>query len=357
MRILKLLLISSLLLAVFSCKKGKEPSITVLCEKKTQGEYVLKWEVYPESTDLLAEVFVSSDDHNFSLMTDHVCRSDDYISVINTQDTTNRLFFRLKIGATLSEIVSNRFFEMDSIQNFRDIGGYHTNDNRQLKWGMIYRSGSLAKATNRDMEELKKLHIKSVIDLQNRADILSNTLPDSIKEIDIPLKAKKLITIEEKIKEDRFYRGDAVLYMQDTYRDIVLNSTTELSEIFDLMCEEKNYPLVYSCFFGKDQSGLMTYFLLRALNVPSEVIDDDYMASNIVLDKKEVMGYLNVNEMSEQSQEALTLISNANLAYLKYALSCIRKKYGSVDEYMEKELNLTHEKKEKLKNILLYEDA
>jgi len=53
-------------------------------------------------------------------------------------------------------------------------------------------------------------------------------------------------------------------------------------------------------------------------------------------------------------QEAMTMISKADVSQLRYAISCMKNKSGSVEEYMSKELGLTSQKKEKLRNILLY---
>ena len=58
--------------------------------------------------------------------------------------------------------------------------------------------------------------------------------------------------------------------------------------------------------------------------------------------------------LPEQMQEAATVVCKADRSYLKYAISCMENMSGSVDKYMEKELKLTEDKKEKLRKILLY---
>ncbi len=69
---------------------------------------------------------------------------------------------------------------------------------------------------------------------------------------------------------------------------------------------------------------------------------------------KHNLGYWEGSDYSESTQEVFTTIASADMTYLRYALLCMKKKSGSVDEYMEKELNITPEKKEKIKRILLY---
>ena len=69
---------------------------------------------------------------------------------------------------------------MNQIKNFRDIGGYFTADNRQMKWGEIYRSGNLSNATLYDQEKIRRLNIRTVIDFR------SNALPAGIPFYFIP---------------------------------------------------------------------------------------------------------------------------------------------------------------------------
>src|SRR5262245_37998606 len=60
-----------------------------------------------------------------------------------------------------------RFVPLEGGQNFRDLGGYRTSDGRSVKWGLIYRSGSMHGLTAQDFETLKKLGLRSVIDFRS----------------------------------------------------------------------------------------------------------------------------------------------------------------------------------------------
>ena len=45
-------------------------------------------------------------------------------------------------------------------QNFRDLGGYKTQDGKQVKWGQVYRSADISKLTDSDLQKLQDLHDK-----------------------------------------------------------------------------------------------------------------------------------------------------------------------------------------------------
>ena len=62
--------------------------------------------------------------------------------------------------------------------NFRDLGGYPTDDGRSVKWGLLYRSGALHKLTEADLEKLRARRIAKVIDL--RADSEVAKAPDRV---------------------------------------------------------------------------------------------------------------------------------------------------------------------------------
>lgn len=330
-------------------------TITVFCEKDSKDNYVIKWEIFPEIDNTPVEIFVSDNDSVFPSVPYMVANSNDYIAVIEnkTDSLLKRKYFRLRVGAINSDVVSNRYFEMDSIQNFRDVGGYVNNDNKQVRWGKIYRSGSFTKLTAHDSMELNSLGIKTIIDLRSN-DVRKHNHDrySTAKHIRIPIALNGYSSISRQIMDDRFLRGDAIIHAQDTYRDMVNNFASEYAAFFDYLCDEANYPIAFHCYLGKDQSGLATYFLLKILDVPLETIEDDYMVSSWGIDRSKLIK--GADSLSESKQEALTMLTKTDIAYLRYGISCIREKSGSVDEYLLQELKITPDKKQKLKNILLH---
>ncbi|MDR0825041.1 MAG: tyrosine-protein phosphatase [Prevotella sp.] len=342
------------IILLYSCS-SQTTTVIVLCEQDLKGNYVLKWELYPDVGNTPVEIFVSDNDSVFPADPQIIANSNDYMAMLNnkTDAVEKRKYFRIKVSGILSDVVSNRFFEMDSIQNFRDIGGYTTSDDKRLRWGKIFRSGSFALMTSRDSLVLNNLGIKTIIDL--RSEDVQKRNPDRyipVNNIRIPIAYSGYNVITQKVMAGRFLRGDAIIYTQDTYREMVNNFADRYAAFFDYLCDENNYPVIFHCYLGKDQSGLATFFLLRALGVPMDVIEDDYMASDEAIDRSKLIR--NADSLPESIQEAFTMLSRSDLAYLKYGISCIKEKSGSLDDYMLHELKLTPEKERKLRKILLY---
>lgn len=351
---MKIRLITCVATLTFLLGCSSKPSVTVLCEQDNKGNYLLKWEIYPETDNSTVEIFVSDNDRTFPSNPEYTANSNDYIAVIEntSKNTRGHKYFRLKVGNTVSSTVSNRFFELDSIQNFRDIGGYPTSDNKRIRWGKIFRSGSFSRMTTKDSLALNNLGIKTVIDLRSK-DVKRPFLNrySNANNVRIPISYNGYSSISQKVMDGVFLRGDAVIYTQDLYRDIIYNFSSQYAEFIDYLCDENNYPIVYHCYLGKDQTGLATYFLLRALDVPTDVIEDDYMASTVGINREKSVR--NADSLSESRQEAFTMLTKTDLAFLKYGISCIREKCGGIDDYMLNELRITPEKKQKLKSILL----
>lgn len=351
---LKLFVYITGLITLYNC--SSKPSITALCEMDKKGNYILKWEIYPEIENTPLDIYISDNDSIFPSEPSMTTNSNEYIAIVKNNGSEypeKRKYFRLKVAGTVSEPISNRFFEMDSIQNFRDIGGYMTNDHRCIRWGKLFRSGSFLRMTAYDSSEISNLGVKTIIDLRS-TDIKEKkqSKVSELNNIRIPICIKGYSSISQKVIDGQFLRGDAIIYTQDTYKDIVNNFASGYAAFFDYLCDENNYPIIFNCFLGKDQSGLATYFLMRALDVPMDVIEDDYMNSSIGIDRSKLIK--DADSLSESRQEALTMLTKTDLAYLKYGISCMREKSGSVEDYMLKELKLTPDKRKKLRDILLH---
>ena len=339
-----------------SCSNQQAYKILALCEKDGKGDYSLRWEVYPEEDNIPVEIYASANDTVFPSQPLMTSVSNNYIAVIPKADSLGYRFFRLKVGDTMSDIIANRIYEMDSIQNFRDIGGYSTTDRKVVKWGKVFRSGSLAYCSMADKAELDKLEIKSIIDLRPvkmsaRRPSAYTTPPNLYK---LPITNYINDSASKMIIEGKFLKGDAVIYSQDLYRDMVENYSDYYAQMFDKLCDENNYPVIINCTLGKDQTGIASYLLLRALGVPADVAEEDYMLSNVGINKLRILN--GADKLSESRQEALTMLTRTDKAYLRYAIACIRTKYGTIEDYMADELRLTPSKKAKLRKILLYNE-
>ncbi|MGI6073575.1 MAG: tyrosine-protein phosphatase [Fermentimonas sp.] len=346
------ILASLILLSISSCMSTIK--ITSVVEKDEQGDFLLKWEVSPDQ---------EGDIHVYSSMTDSsldnftplsTARVADQVMKINPTGSGLREYFLLSTAGVNSGVIANRAIDMDNIKNFRDIGGYFTTDDKQIKWGEIFRSADISSATLYDHEKIRRLKIKTVIDFRSYA--ASKKYPilthPNIRKFSLPITPMNAEKLETLVAKEDFNRSDAIQYVQEAYVDIIENNKEQFSEMFDILINDANYPILITGELGKDAIGLASYLILYSLGVSQNTLESDYMLSNKYVDptKAEV----DASNLSEHLQEAVTAMLSVNKAYLNYVIQFINDKYGSVDNYLEKELRVTSGKKNLLRKYLLY---
>lgn len=348
--------ISVILLSGITLGCTENTQISFFCEKDKKNNYIVKWEVFPEKKEnTTIEIFASDNDSVFPSNPALIVPINNFITAIPSKKNIFREYFRLKVDNSYSGIISNRFFNTQKICNFRDIGGYFTQDNEQVRWGRIYRSGDIATPTLEDSEILDSLKIKTVVDFRESMMVMSrpDVLSENVNYITLPVNVNNFNSdIHSKVLNGKFLKGDAIIYTQDCYRDIVEKYSEQYAKFFDILCDKNSYPVLFHCGWGKDRTGIAAYFILKALNVNIENIEEDYLLSNTGIDRSSILE--NAQIYPETVQEAITMLSTSDISYLKYAVSYIRKKHGTVENYMQEELNLTPQKIAALKNIMLY---
>ena len=329
--------------------------ITSVVEKDPKGDFLLKWEVSPDQEGNI-DIYSSLTDSSlttFSPIT--TTKITDQVLRLNPTGSGLREYFILRTAGVNSGVVANRVIEMNNIKNFRDIGGYFTSDERQMKWGQIYRSGNLSNATLYDQEKIRRLNITTVIDFRSEKTI--STFPillhPSIHVVSIPLTPMDAEKLDDQLLKTDFSRSDAILYVQEAYVDIVENHKEQFGEMFDILTNDANYPLLLSGSLGKDGVGLATFFILYSLGVPQAALEQDYMLSNQLIDPAN--SRIDATHLPEPMQEAITAMLTVNKSYLNYVIDHINKKYGSIDNYLEKELRVSSGKKSLLRKYLLYQ--
>ena len=80
---------------------------------------------------------------------------------------------------------------------------------------------------------------------------------------------------EQKIKSDTVYR-----MVERMNRELVMNYHKEYRQIFDILLNSTNYPVVIHCSSGKGRTGIASALILASLGVNSDIIMEDYRLSN-----------------------------------------------------------------------------
>lgn len=338
---------------IFSGCSSERPDISVVCQRDDIGNYVIKWETYPQMTGTMKLYVTDNPDHfqksNPVVITDIKEGRATYI----TNDNITRKYFRLSFNDKYKKDVSSRAVSTEEIQNLRDLGGYQSKNGKTTHWGMVYRSGKLTELSEWDGLRLNSLGIKTIIDLRSEHEAEKFPIQyANANIINIPISTGDISVIFERIREKRLRKGDGIIFMQDLYLQFVKQQSAQFGEALRLLLNEENYPVLFSSSLGKDRSGFLSALLLLALDIPESTVMQDYIASNDFLNLKKFEDM--VKGLDTEAQETITLLLTANEMYMDIALNKIKKEYGTYQKFLSKELNLTEKEQAELKEIMLY---
>ncbi len=347
-----LTLLTGVTLIWTGCSSGS-PDIRAICVRDNIGNYVIKWETNPLMEGSV-KVEVSENANRFNggapVITANIR---DGVATYITTDNLTPKYFRLTFNDRYARIIGARPADMDSVQNLRDMGGYHTADGRTVKWGKVFRSGQLSSLSEWDSLRLRKLGIKTIIDLRTPRETQkapSRTVSSNL--VQIPVSVGKTTDVIQKVIDQRMRKGDAQIFMEDEYLQFVTRNSDSFAKALELFEDKENYPILVCCSYGKDRTGFLSAMLLAALDVPREEIMEDYLSSNQGINTNHLMSV--ARDLPSEAQESITVFLTADEALMDLAFQRIKKEYGSLDKYLSKGLRLSDEKREKLRDILLY---
>ena len=245
--------------------------------------------------------------------------------------------------------------------NFRDLGGYKTEDGRALKWGKIYRSDDLHLLTDEDLKYLSRLNIKSVVDF--RSDEERESEPDRLNpdmtQLLLPIKFQPEElddeTLKNLMKNLTFGTLDSSNLLRDFNIVIVKDFATEYKKFFRHVIENNAEPIVFHCTAGKDRAGFASAMILTVLGVPREKVIEDYLLTNTYV-KDHVdseMLEIELKTFFRADTDNLRKINLVEERYIQAAFDTIDSEWGGMDNYISRALGLSEEDILKLKDFYL----
>jgi protein-tyrosine phosphatase len=174
----------------------------------------------------------------------------------------------------------SRHIALDSVINFRDLGGYRTHSGKTVVWRRLFRSGELNRMTGTDFAAFKQqLGVVSVIDLRSRLEVdkqgTSLLTGSGIKYYNISFIPDGGDKGANEVRYKNFTN------MGEFYLDLMQNKELggRIVEALEIIALAENHPLVFHCAVGKDRTGILAAVLLNILGVPDDDVIEDYALS------------------------------------------------------------------------------
>lgn len=268
---------------------------------------------------------------------------------------------------------------LESLCNTRDLGGYRTADGRIIKKRRLIRSSALSDASAKDIEKLvREYDLKTIVDF--RTSVERNLKPDpvicGVTYVENPILEEEAMGItrekENEVNGDNAAKkmiaairesgSTPLAYMEKLYVNLVAEpfSRAQYRKFFEILLAQEEGAVLWHCSAGKDRVGVGTMLLLSALGVSKEQIMADYVKINAF--RKDEIDMLMVGlkdhvdmstEEGRQGTAAIRLLFMVDREYLKSVYAAIEEGWGSVEVFLESEMGLTPERREKLKGMYL----
>lgn len=232
--------------------------------------------------------------------------------------------------------------------NFRDLGGYVTEDGRRVRSGLLFRSDQLDRLSDADLATMEGLRLAYVVDLRTESERARepDRLPRGAKHLilDVSADADGSLGGDMRKAQAAIAAGRGVELLEAANRDFVSlpSAKTSYSALLALVADPATGPLVYHCTAGKDRTGWASAVLLSILGVPRERIYYDYLASNAYLAQKNAGILASLKASGAPIDPAkLEPVLGVRPAYLESAFAEVDRVYGSMDAYVRKGLGLS----------------
>jgi protein-tyrosine phosphatase len=300
---------------------------------------------------------------------------DSKVQGLHTPITDKRVYYGVKAtkgnAVVTAERKVSRFDNITKmgnfkpINNFRDVGGYLTTDGKRVKWGKFFRSNELGNLTDTEIAYVKQFGIGTIFDLRGAKEVKNS--PDANVGADMvyyekPTTETAAIEKDPKVRLKMWKQfakpGSGTYdYMINSNKKYVEEYKPLYQEMFQILINKKpGIPILGHCVGGKDRTGAIYAVVLSALGVPKETIVEDYLLTGVYRQQEDDVELNFVKELNGLSDEEVELIAPAWRVYPEYIntfFKTVEEKYGSMDNYLEKECGLTPAMKAKLKDLYL----
>ncbi len=210
--------------------------------------------------------------------------------------------------------------------NFRDIGGYETTDGHHTRWGRVFRSDAVHRLTHGDVDQLRPLGVRTILDLRSGREITeggSGLIHDEpgMNVVHIPF---------GRIGEEADPSWQEWT-LAELYRGIVVEAKGAIATVMTTLASDETMPAVVHCAAGKDRTGISIALLLRLLGVDDATVTEDYLLteSNFLAFRER----LTPEELSHLDMIPVELL-RVDAMVLAATLAIIDAEYGSTEAYL-----------------------
>ncbi len=324
-------------------------SIIVSCEP--DGTRHVEWDTSETNTEVTIKVEADGVEIKYA----RFVKADEKRVLIHDLSRDCRYQYILKDSMGNEFVQYERRLPLKGSPNFRDCGGYLSDEFGHVKWGYIYRSGQLSALDKDDVKVIKSLDLDLIFDFrrQDEQAMEPSQLPETCLPnlISLPINPGSSMAFYEqldKLVED----GEHAVFefMVEINRDFVDSHSATFGKMFEEILSVEDARFLFHCAAGKDRTGFAAALILYSLGVPMDQIEYDYMLTNrYFLANQEVANLQRKYGIEHVPEKALYPMLDVKYEYIRSAFGHVIKEYSSLDNYLSKALGLTSSDKSELR--------
>jgi len=257
---------------------------------------------------------------------------------------------------------NQRLLSIEGTRNFRDLGGYKTQDGRTVKWGHIYRSDNLAELKKDGLKALAALDLAVITDLRSEPE--RDEAPDKLPKQEPPIRQVTLDVNTHAVDIRRLTRQimKGEMDEHEVTRLLDHNQFIENPAILEewgqwvrSLAEPGNIPQLHHCTSGKDRAGFASAILLLTLGVPKETVMEDFLLSNEILAEYNAGNIKKIQRFAKEGtdMEIFRTIMGVQEQTLRNAFALMETEYGSIDGFIEIGLGVDTQTRLAVQELLL----
>ncbi|MCP1472414.1 protein-tyrosine phosphatase [Sphingobium sp. OAS761] len=237
----------------------------------------------------------------------------------------------------------------------RDIGGYPAADGMRVKWGKLFRSGSLWALNGSDWRWMDERGIRVVCDLRSAAEreIAPTVWRGKVPPRSVDGSYDSDVLFSRRTPKESLGIGalEGGLYLK--FARLLAKS---FAGLFDAL-QSGEAPAIVHCTAGQDRTGLAVALLLDVLGVARPTIHADYLLSTELRRPEFELDRAGLNEVAERNVVAAyyvrlierhgptiftpqPLVDSMGRPLVDIAMDAIEREWGSIEAYFDEELGI-----------------
>jgi protein-tyrosine phosphatase len=242
----------------------------------------------------------------------------------------------------VGEELAKRLLPLEGGVNFRDMGGYPAADGKRVKWGSLFRSGTMNRLTEADRAHLAERGIRTVIDFRTESEHVHEPNDWGMSLGEDYWRRPHDETFGNWSDLDPARLGterDAEKVLEAGFRKLPEQQAVAYAEMFRRLAAG-DVPAVIHCTAGKDRTGGGAALILSMLGVPREQIVADFLLTQ---QWAELHGFAvkgarrnpdpKYKRFAEMKREVLAVFSSARPGFIAAFLDSIEQQHGGIDNY------------------------